>query len=133
MVHRPRDEAEKLTGRQTEVLDLLAAGRSTLEVAERLHLSPATVRNHVQQTMERLGAHNRLEAVALNRRFRDNPAARLLRWCEREGIALLPWQKDVIRAAFDVRPEPPVIPTQQRGPPFTMTTAREQWGQARRL
>jgi two-component system nitrate/nitrite response regulator NarL len=47
-----------------EVLRLLADGRSTKAVAEALHVSPATVRNHVQNVLAKLGVHSRLEAVA---------------------------------------------------------------------
>jgi two-component system NarL family response regulator len=39
-------------------------------MAERLHVSPSTVRNHVQNILEKLGAHSRLEAVAYATRQR---------------------------------------------------------------
>ena len=39
-------------------------GASTRAMAERLHVSPATVRNHVQHILEKLGVHSRLEAAA---------------------------------------------------------------------
>jgi PAS domain S-box-containing protein len=57
-----------LTPRQTEVLRLLERGRSTTQIAEELHLSPETVRNHIRRLMNTLGAHSRLEAVFLARR-----------------------------------------------------------------
>ena len=57
-----------LSERQHEVLALLAEGQSTKEMAERLFLSPATVRHHVQEVLRRLKVHTRLEAVALSRR-----------------------------------------------------------------
>jgi len=53
-----------LTRRELEILKLIAAGDSTRVVAERLHVSPATVRNHVQNIMGKLGVHSRLQAVA---------------------------------------------------------------------
>ena len=37
-------------------------------MAEELHLSPETVRNHVRHVLQALGVHSRLEAVALARR-----------------------------------------------------------------
>ena len=56
--------APELTRREVEILRLLAAGMSTPTMAERLHISTATVRNHVQHIMGKLEAHSRLEAVA---------------------------------------------------------------------
>lgn len=53
-----------LTRRELEVLRLLAAGDNTRAAAERLHVSPATVRNHVQNILAKLGVHSRLQAVA---------------------------------------------------------------------
>jgi PAS domain S-box-containing protein len=53
-----------LTRRELEVLRLIAAGANTRTMAERLHVSPATVRNHVQHILEKLGVHSRLEAAA---------------------------------------------------------------------
>jgi PAS domain S-box-containing protein len=57
-----------LTSRQGEVLRLLEHGRSTRQIAQELHLSPETVRNHVRHVLRALGAHSRLEAVAMARR-----------------------------------------------------------------
>ena len=56
-----------LTPRQNEVLRLLEQGKSTKQIAEELHLSTETVRNHVRHVLRELGAHSRLEAVALAR------------------------------------------------------------------
>ena len=53
-----------LTPRQLEVLALLAGGRSTDQIAAKLHVSRETVRNHVRNLLRGLGAHSRLEAVA---------------------------------------------------------------------
>ena len=60
----PPGEAGSLTRREREILRLLTAGFNTRAVAERLRLSPATVRNHVQMILDKLGVHSRLEAVA---------------------------------------------------------------------
>jgi len=54
-----------LTPRQAEVLALLERGRTTKEIAEELHLSTETVRNHVRRLLRTMGAHSRLEAVAI--------------------------------------------------------------------
>jgi PAS domain S-box-containing protein len=59
-----------LTRREIEILHLVASGLNTKDTAERLHVSPATVRNHVQNILGKLGAHSRLEAVAYANRHR---------------------------------------------------------------
>jgi len=56
-----------LTPRQSEVLDLLERGRSTAQIADELHLSRETVRNHVRHLLHAVGATSRLEAVAVAR------------------------------------------------------------------
>jgi DNA-binding CsgD family transcriptional regulator len=56
--------ASPLTPRELEVLRLLAAGANTKMAAERLGISPATIRNHVQNLLGKLGVHSRLQAVA---------------------------------------------------------------------
>ena len=58
-----------LTPRQEEVLRLLAAGRSTDEIAAELHLARETVRNHVRAVLRAVGAHTRLEAVVTAQRL----------------------------------------------------------------
>lgn len=60
----PPDQATGLTRREFEVLRLMAGGANTKALAERLHVSPATVRNHAQNIFSKLGVHSRLEAVA---------------------------------------------------------------------
>jgi DNA-binding NarL/FixJ family response regulator len=56
-----------LTPRERDVLLCLADGAGRHDVAERLHMSPNTVRTHVQNLMGKLGVHSTLEAVALTR------------------------------------------------------------------
>ncbi len=56
--------AASLTRRELEILRLLTQGSSTAAAAERLHVSRATVRNHVQNIFAKLGVHSRLAAVA---------------------------------------------------------------------
>ena len=53
-----------LTPRQAEVLRLLEQGRSTKQIAQELHLSTETVKNHVRHLLRALGVNSRLEAVA---------------------------------------------------------------------
>jgi PAS domain S-box-containing protein len=65
--HPPRPPHPHLTPRQAEVLHLLEHGRSTEEIADQLHLSIETVRNHVRHILRALGVHSRLEAVAVAR------------------------------------------------------------------
>jgi PAS domain S-box-containing protein len=59
-----------LTPRQVEVLRLLEQGHSTKQIAQELHLSPDTVKNHVRHLLSALGVHSRLEAVAAARQGR---------------------------------------------------------------
>jgi len=54
-----------LTPRERDVLELLTEGLDGAAIAERLYLSPATVRNHIQHILAKLGVHSRVEAVAL--------------------------------------------------------------------
>ena len=60
----PDARARKLTPREVEVLGMLAGGRPTPEIAERLHISTLTARNHVQNILEKLEVHSKAEAVA---------------------------------------------------------------------
>jgi len=62
--------ASALTRRESEILRLMATGANTKVLAERLRVSPATVRNHVQNIFTKLGVHSRLEAVAWANRHR---------------------------------------------------------------
>jgi PAS domain S-box-containing protein len=62
--------ASPLTRREGEILRLIATGANTKMLAERLHVSPATVRNHVQNIFTKLGVHSRLEAVVWANRHR---------------------------------------------------------------
>lgn len=53
----------ELTRRQAEVLELLRQGLSTSDIAERLHISPVTVRRHLGIAMEKLAAGDRAAAL----------------------------------------------------------------------
>ena len=66
LVEAPHAHPElPLTPRQAEVLDLLERGRTTRQIAAELHLSIDTVRNHIRHILQAVGAHSRLEAVAI--------------------------------------------------------------------
>lgn len=70
VVEEPHEHTElHLTPRQAEVLALLERGRTTKEIADELHLSVETVRNHVRGILRALGVHSRLEAVAAARQY----------------------------------------------------------------
>jgi PAS domain S-box-containing protein len=58
----------RLTPRQREILDMIAAGLSTSDIAKDLTLSIETVRNHVRSILLELNVHTRLEAIASARR-----------------------------------------------------------------
>jgi len=62
------DHPPRLSPRELETLTLLAAGHSTLEIAERMAISKETVRNHVKRLLRSLDASSRVEAVAKGRR-----------------------------------------------------------------
>ncbi len=69
VVEEPHAHPElQLTPRQAEVLELLERGLSTRQIAGELHLSTETVRNHVRHLLRAIGAHSRLEAVAIANR-----------------------------------------------------------------
>ena len=60
---------ESLTMRELEVLRLLSDGRSTVEIAALLGISPMTVQSHVKNVLAKLGVHSKVEAVRLAWRF----------------------------------------------------------------
>ena len=59
----PRPTA--LSPRGHEILGLLAEGLTGREIARRLYLSPETVRTHIRNATNRLGAKTRVQAVAI--------------------------------------------------------------------
>lgn len=63
----PQAPHPRLTPRQVEVLRLLEQGRSTQQIANELHLSIETVRNHIAALLRTLDVHSRIEAVAVAR------------------------------------------------------------------
>jgi DNA-binding CsgD family transcriptional regulator len=61
-------EASRLSDRESEILDLVAAGRTNAEIAETLWIAPGTVRKHLENVYEKLEVHSRTAAVAKLRR-----------------------------------------------------------------
>ncbi|MEW6775642.1 MAG: LuxR C-terminal-related transcriptional regulator [Bdellovibrionota bacterium] len=67
--------SDKLTQRELEVIGLMRTGATTADIADRLSISRATVRNHVQNIFSKLKVHSRLEAVAYANRLIPQEAA----------------------------------------------------------
>jgi DNA-binding CsgD family transcriptional regulator len=63
---RTRETRARLTRRELEILDRLARDEDLPMIAKRLFVSHATVRNHVQHILAKLGAHSILESIALH-------------------------------------------------------------------
>ena len=57
-------ESLGISGREREVLELLAAGRSNKEIARQLEVSPNTVKTHVSKLFEKLAVRRRTEAIS---------------------------------------------------------------------
>ena len=62
------EELERLTTREAEIIELVAAGLTNAAIAERLWVSPGTVKKHLDNIYARLGVANRAAAVARTRR-----------------------------------------------------------------
>ena len=62
------DSENPLTERESQVLELVAEGKTTKEIASELYLSAGTVRNYISTILDKLGVGNRIEAI---QRFRD--------------------------------------------------------------
>ena len=64
-VMKEGDARLQLTDREREVMTLVASGLQSGDIAEFLFLSPETVKSHVHNALEKLGAHTRAHAVAI--------------------------------------------------------------------
>lgn len=62
---REAEQLEALTPREREMVALVATGLSNQEIAERMYLSPFTVRAHVQRAMTKLQARDRAQLVVI--------------------------------------------------------------------
>lgn len=60
---KPPPRMDHLTGREREVIALVAEGLSNDEIAARLYLSPATAKTHINRAMAKLGARDRAQLV----------------------------------------------------------------------
>lgn len=69
LLERLRTPTVALSPREIEVLDLVAAGCTNAETAERLHVSETTVKSHLSHINSKLGAGTRGAAVAAARRL----------------------------------------------------------------
>ena len=75
MARLPRARrAGQLTRREQESLRLVAMGMTTTAAAEQLGISPETVRTHVRNAMNKLGARTRAQAIAVAMRDGEIPA-----------------------------------------------------------
>ncbi len=61
----PPRVVDSLTRRERELLQAIAAGHATGEIAAELYISQHTVRNHVRNILAKLDAHSKLEAVVI--------------------------------------------------------------------
>jgi DNA-binding response OmpR family regulator len=69
----PAPRPSRLTGRELEVLELLAAGKTQSEIATTLVISPRTAAKHIERILEKLDVRSRAQAVAVA--FRDELVA----------------------------------------------------------
>jgi DNA-binding NarL/FixJ family response regulator len=68
----------RTTRREREVTQLIAAGLSNKEIAERLHIATHTVKSHVHRILEKLALHSRLQLAVRAHRSSSDAAARLM-------------------------------------------------------
>ena len=66
----------RLTDRQLEILRLVAAGLSNVEIAHRLVVSTRTVDHHVSAILAKLGVRTRRDAAAWAAGLEDKPCSR---------------------------------------------------------
>jgi DNA-binding NarL/FixJ family response regulator len=67
--HEDRLAMSRLSPREREVLHALAEGLGSDEIAERLHISVRTERNHIASVLAKLGVHSRLQALVFALRY----------------------------------------------------------------
>jgi len=59
----PTEVNDLLTPREREIMTLLGKGLNTISIAKVLYLSEKTIRNHINHIYERIGVHDRAQAV----------------------------------------------------------------------
>jgi len=69
--YRRPDAAFQLSSREHDVLRLLRAGYRPRSIAELLHVSPLTVRNHLKAMFKKTGTHSQEELITMSRRPAD--------------------------------------------------------------
>lgn len=67
-----RETLESLSPREREVFDLAASGFAKDDIADRLYISPATARTHLERVYKKLGVHSHAELVAFAARVPDS-------------------------------------------------------------
>ncbi len=67
--HKVKENIERLTRREIQVLRALSDGKSNKEIAEHLHMSVDTERTHMVNILNKLGAHSRLQALVFAARY----------------------------------------------------------------
>ncbi|WP_299693376.1 LuxR C-terminal-related transcriptional regulator [Hydrocarboniphaga sp.] len=72
-IQPPSAQAEALTRKESQVLELLAQGHSNQSIADRLFVSETTVRTHLRSVNIKLNAGNRMQAIAIARRLQLIP------------------------------------------------------------
>lgn len=68
LIDQAYSEENPLTERESEVLELMADGKNTKEIASQLYLTTGTVRNYISVILDKLDVSNRIEAI---KRFRE--------------------------------------------------------------
>jgi two-component system nitrate/nitrite response regulator NarL len=63
-LRRPAPDGPTLSPRELQIVRMTADGMTTAEIAQHLHLSPATIKSHLQHAFEKLGVSDRAAAVA---------------------------------------------------------------------
>jgi two-component system response regulator DesR len=63
LVDELNNEGNPLTERENEVLELIADGKNTKEIASQLYLTTGTIRNYISVILDKLGVSNRIEAI----------------------------------------------------------------------
>jgi two-component system response regulator DesR len=63
LIDEAYSDENPLTERETEVLELIAVGKNTKEIASQLYLSTGTIRNYISVILDKLEVKNRIEAI----------------------------------------------------------------------